>query len=388
MTRPAFGWIAPAVAIALAGCASMGGNDFDWAGEGRPQAGKALQVLWMERLTSEHEGPFIPVERASPALDPGRDRVFIGATDGALRAFTSAGRELWRYDAEASIDAAPAFDREANELYLAAEDGSLHALRGSSGALRWKDGAGDAVRQPPVLSEDAVYVVTEADRVLAFARKDGALLWEHARDIPEGFSITSRAGLLLTDDMLVTGFTDGAVVALDPTDGRVLWERDTSLDLEDSAGSQPTFRDVDTTPVLVDGRLYVASFSGGMYALDPANGTVRWRDEKLTGVVGLAASGDRLLLASADRGLVCLTIPDHVPRWTRPVRRGSPTTPIIIRGLALVGASEGSLIALSLLSGQEVGRVEAGNGFTAQPAAAGGRGFVLSNGGSFFAFAL
>ncbi|MFW6066757.1 MAG: PQQ-binding-like beta-propeller repeat protein [Myxococcota bacterium] len=381
-------WTALVVGL-VAGCASVGDGDFDWAREGRLQTGGRLQVQWVERLTPEQEGPYIPVEHATAALHPAADRVYIGSSQGVLHALTASGREVWRYAAGARIWAAPALDRNRGEIYLAAEDGSLHALK-KDGTLRWKDSAGDTVSQPPVLAPDVVYVVTDADRVLAFAREDGSLLWDYAREVPEGFSVTTRAGLLLLEEQLITGFTDGAVVSLDPTEGDVLWERDTSMDLDEPTGSQPVFRDVDTTPVLANGTLYVASFAAGLYALDPRNGSVRWRDGELEGIVGITFDPSRrqLYVASADRGILAVGVPDRQIRWRYPILRGSPSRPVLHRGLVLVGESQGSLLALSADGGKEVSRLEAGTGFNAVPTLAHARGFVLSNGGTLFAFTL
>ena len=56
--------------------------------------------------------------------------------------------------------------------------------------------------------------------------------------------------------------------------------------------------------------------------------------------------------------------------------------------LVLFGESQGGFVTLDLSSGQELGRFESQHGFTATPAIADGRGFVLGNGGTLFAFAL
>ncbi|MBW2548107.1 MAG: PQQ-binding-like beta-propeller repeat protein, partial [Deltaproteobacteria bacterium] len=83
--------------------------------------------------------------------------------------------------------------------------------------------------------------------------------------------------LLLEDGRLYAGFTDGAVAAINPADGRLFWEVETSVDVEIRPGNVPQFLDVDTTPVLLQGTLYIASFTAGLYALDADSGTVEWR---------------------------------------------------------------------------------------------------------------
>lgn len=382
-----------ALLIALAllgGCDRVGAEHFTLAGEQPPRPAGGLQVRWVEALREPYEGPFIPTERAAPVVDPIRDRVFVGSTEGTVVAMSSTGSHIWRYSLEgqAGVEAAGALSRKGHELYVPGADGSIHALRASDGVRRWKDKTGDAIRQRPVLGPEAVYVVNDTDRVYAYARKDGSLLWSHHQPLPEGFSIAGRAGLRLVDDQLITGFTDGTVVALHPLDGRVLWELDTSLDLDEPSEGLPVFRDVDTTPVVVDDQVYIASFSGGLYALDLHTGTVRKRNPELTTAVGLAHADGHLVLSTTEHGILCIRLKDGQVRWKRPNVTGTPTEPVVHGGLVLVGESDGSLRALTFDEGKEVGRIHSGTGFGGPAAVAGRRGFALSNGANLYAFVL
>jgi outer membrane protein assembly factor BamB len=146
---------------------------------------------------------------------------------------------------------------------------------------------------------------------------------------------------------------------------------------------------VDTTPLVMDDLVYVASFAGGMYALELESGTVRWRDEELTGVTGIAPASDRMLIvASGDLGVLALDRFDREILWRKRLPRGAPAEPVVARDLVLFGESQGGFITLALQNGRELGRIETGHGFTAAPSIAAGRGFVLSNGGALLAFAL
>lgn len=377
--------------LGVTGCAMIGGGSGNWLTGGRDRAtvaGRAVQLRWRQQITPDYQGAYIPVERAGAALDPARDRLYVGSSSGQLWAMSAVGSRVYSYDAGGAILAAPALDSQRDEVYVATEDGVLHMLTASSGVLRWRAELGAAVSQAPMLIADAVYVVTDNDIVIALSRETGDPLWRVRRNAPEGFHISHHAGLTLAGDRLLAAFTGGSVIALDPRDGSLLWERDTSTDLEQGDGT-PRFVDVDTTPVVMGDTVYVASFAGGLYALDLRSGTVRYRDEELTGIIGIAPAGDRLLvLSSADHGIICLDRVDRTVVWRKTIPRGAPTEPVIAQDLVLVGESQGGFLTLALQSGQELGRIETGHGFTAQASVADGRGFILSNGGVLYAFAL
>lgn len=386
------GALVPLAAVLLLAC---GGptmpRDYGWADAREPRLGASqatLRLLWSKRLTGEFDQPFVPVEHASAGLDPVHDRVYIGSAQGSFFAFSSNGRRFYRYEPRSGVEAAPAVDTRYGDVFLASEDGVVHALRGRTGEVRWKETAGGPVRRAPVLTEDVVYVVTEDDKVAALSREDGEVLWSYDREVDVEYAIAGHAGLLLWDGKLVTGFTDGAVVALDATDGSLLWERPTSLDYEADESESVRFFDVDTTPVRSGDTLYVASFSTGLYALDANNGSVRWRLPR-KGITGLADGGSLLVVASADEGVYALDLERREDVWRRPVDRGAPGPPVVTPlGLVLVGESRGALIALDLRSGAERGRIDAGTGFSAPIAFAGRLGFALSNGGTLMAFSL
>ncbi|HJL14351.1 MAG TPA: PQQ-binding-like beta-propeller repeat protein [Sandaracinaceae bacterium LLY-WYZ-13_1] len=371
----------------------LGGGEFDWLEDGRddppPVSTRAIQLRWRRQLTPDYEGAYVPVERSAPALDPSRDRIYVGTSAGQLLAMSSSGARIYGYEGGGGIMAQPALDVRNDELYVATEDGVVHRLRAEDGELVWRAEIGGAVSQPMILTEDALYLVTDDDSVVALDRDSGDALWRFRRDAPEGFYVSHHAGITLTDGRLLTATTSGVVVSLDPADGSLQWERDTSVELEPGPDGTPRFADVDSTPLVMDDVVYVASYAGGMYALELASGTVRWRDEELTGIVSMEPASDRILiLSSGDLGVVALDRFDREILWRRQIPRGAPAEPLVARDLVLFGETQGGFITLALQNGRELGRIETGHGFNARASVIDGRGFVLSNGGSLLAFAL
>jgi outer membrane protein assembly factor BamB len=230
----------------------------------------------------------------------------------------------------------------------------------------------------------ALYVVTDNDTVTALARDDGRILWTYDKEPVEEITIAGHAGMLLEGGRLYAAFTDGAVVALNPADGSLFWELETSIDVELRPGNVPQFLDVDTTPVMRQGTLYVASFTAGLYALNSSSGTVEWRDAEFKGVTGLATVGRMLVITSARRGVSLLDLRTREVQWEKAPERGAPTPPVVTEaGTVIYGETQGSLLALSLSDGHEIARAEGGSGFSATPAAAGTVGGAISNGGRF-----
>ncbi len=352
-------------------------------------SGGRLEVRWSRRLAPDLDGPYLPIERSVPTLDANHDRIYVGSSTGQVWAFTGAGGRVWMYQAGGGIGAQPTLSVDRETLYVGSDDGDLHALRASDGSLIWRTEMRGALGDAPLVTEDVVYIATENDVIEAFDRERGEALWRYERQAPEGFYVTEHAGLTLADRRLLAGFTDGAVVALDPSDGRVLWVRDTTSDLAPNTSDELRFTDVDTTPLVVGDVVYAASFAGGLYALEASSGSVRWLRNELTGVTGIAqAPGGQLVLSSGDLGVMAVRARDGERLWATRVRRGAPTAVRVEGDLVLYGESEGGLVGLTLGRGREVGRIENGHGFAGQLAVDQGLGAAISNAGALFVFAV
>jgi outer membrane protein assembly factor BamB len=380
-------FVSLAAACCLFGCGVVRSGDFGgFDGTPKTSAGPALQVRWTLPLSTDIVGRSVPVEQASPAVDPLKGRVYVGSTRGALWALDADdGRKLYRFDAGAAIEAKPAVDAERDEVYAVSVRGTVIALRGEAGTERWRTELEASVSAPAVLSPDAAYVVTDEDTVFALSRTDGSVLFRYKREPVEGFAVAGHAGITLSGSTLVTAFGDGVVVALDASDGRVRWELDTAADLEEG-DPRRRFTDVDTTPAIQDGVVYIASFNSGLYAVNLADGELRHHDPSVPAITGITATPDALLLSSALRGVICLDLPGLTPRWQCVPQHGAVGAIHVEHGRAYVAESLGSLVSLSLADGQEVGRLQTRHGFTAPAMLDAHRGFALSNAGTIYAF--
>lgn len=382
-------WARSALVLAAAGCgAGSAAVDYGrYDQTSHATTGPALHVRWSKPLTAEYGGPYLPVEHAGAALDPAHERLYVGSSDRKLLAMQSDGRVLWTFHAESAIEAQPTLDARREELYVATASGHVHGLRASDGESRFDVDLGVSISQPGVLSEDALYLVTDSDAVFALSRKDGSTLWRYQRDPRAGLKVTGHAGLLSSEQRLITGFNDGSIVALGKGDGRALWVVDTTLDLPDSAQGEVGFVDVDTTPAQVGDTVYVASFSAGLYALHVQDGSAVLHNAELTGVTSLAADERTITLVSAERGIACYDLPAVTLRWTRTAKiRGAANYVRLDNRTLFVTESRGALLALSIADGHELGRLQTSHGFAAGPSLAEGRGAILANSGIVYAF--
>ena len=142
------------------------------------------------------------------------------------------------------------------------QNGVPVAVDPSTGEVKWtgKDKVGDTASAPAV-SGDRMVVGTADGRICAYSIKDGGLLWSYQtgkalsslqpyrRDISDVNSSPAIA-----DGVVYVGSSDGYLYALSVADGKKIC----SYNLGSPIASSP----------LVDGRLYVAAYDGNLYSFE------------------------------------------------------------------------------------------------------------------------
>ncbi|QRK06407.1 PQQ-binding-like beta-propeller repeat protein [Archangium violaceum] len=337
-----------------------------------------FSVDWWTQLVSPTLLEYAPRELAQPAYDAKNERVIALTRDGYVRSLGAEGQEAWRYRVGNRFYAGATVHE--GIVYVPGTDGVLYALDGKTGELKWKYEAGEALATAPALAGDLLLVASQSDTLFAVKRATGELAWLYRRDPPAGFTIHRASAPAVREQTAWVGFSDGTLVSLDLTDGSVRWER--SL----APSGVPQFVDVDTQPVLDEsGRVYAASYAGGLYALDAETGDVVWNSvaQGITSLlvhagVVVATGDDRLDAYMADSGRLI---------WSQTLQERAGMEPVLAKGMLLVPAQR-SLLFVNPRTGQSRLAWNPGEGISAPPRVVGTKAYVLSNNGYLYALRL
>lgn len=280
-------------------------------------------------------GPFY----SAPLLGP-TGLVFAGSYDGTVYAvWAGNGSQAWRFDTNGHIVARPAL--AGDTLLVPSSDGHLYALDPQNRGVRWKfpgQGKIGQVWSTPAVAGGVVYFGTLGHRVYAVRLSDGSEVWR--REL-EG-AVT--ASPLVVGDRVVVGSFDRHLYALDAATGEVVgsfrgrnwfWagavydgERVYAADLSGAVYAlrpdslQQVWRAevegaVVVPPVLVRGRLVVATDKGRVFVLDRGTGQVEWTYDIGAPVRSrLAVKGDRVFLVGMDNTVRALNAVRGTVLWS------------------------------------------------------------------------
>jgi outer membrane protein assembly factor BamB len=364
-----------------------------------------LQVIYSRPAVAASRRTGEPYERGQPEIDARGRRVFVGSSDRGLYALRAEdGGALWRFETLGFVQCQPLYDADSDALYFGSNDGALYRVNAKNGKLAWRFMTNAEVARRPVLSGGVLFVTNANDTLLALEPETGKLLWHQHRSPAAGMEVAGYAGPMVFHDKVYTGFSDGTVLAFDVQTGAERWQPvDLSAEAEQTLGEIPAQLDVDTTPVPdqieAGAVVYVASYAGGVYALDSETGAQVWSNSGVFGVSDLflwseparpVRAGEPepvphkvLIASSGTSGLWGLDPETGKERWRRRLPHGGVSTPVPMRGALLISASQLGLFLVSPLGGELIDGIHIAEGVSMTPAVYGNRAFVLTNGGRF-----
>ncbi|MEO6952281.1 MAG: PQQ-binding-like beta-propeller repeat protein [Polyangia bacterium] len=368
--------------------------------------GNALRVSWRRQITETqlyggHDTYIVdgkafkaktglvmgykPQEFAAAISDG--TRVFVGSAHGMMWALSAAdGSLLWRRPLAGPISSEPAYFPEIDLLVVGDDNGALWGLDPATGQERWVYRVHSPITAQPVYAEGLIYFTTTEDRIYAVDASRGTWKWQYDREAPEGFTIRGQGGPLYTKGRIYVGFADGFLASLEARTGDVVW-------VKSLAGETTShYVDVDSTPILVDGTLYASSVSGGVFALDPKDGSVHWRFEA-DGASSIRVHDERVYFSAGRQGLHCLDLAGRLVWRQELAGAGELSTPLVVDDthgkawVVLSAAAAGAYIA-DAQTGVLSQFLEPGDGVSAPASTDGKNVYVVSNGGFVWALSI
>ncbi len=232
------------------------------------------RLLWRAELGSEILAP--PVRAG--------DLLLVQTLDDRLYALDLRdGAVVWTHERSTPPlslrgTAAPAVS--GGLVFAAFSGGQLVALRLEDGALRWETavavprGRSDLERMvdvdaTPLPGEALVYAGAFQGRLMAVRRDDGEVIWERRLSLYRAL-VDGDGALYLSD-------AEGAVLRIDPHSGATMW-RQAALPAPATGA-----------PARVGGRLLVATRDGALVALDPEDGRLLAHIDHRTMALGVNA---------------------------------------------------------------------------------------------------
>jgi outer membrane protein assembly factor BamB len=171
---------------------------------------------------------------------------------------------------------------------------------------------------------------------------DLATRWTFTRD--EAFSATAA----IVGDTVYAACEDGVLYALDLADGSLRWQY--------AGGEDVAFR---ASPTVAGGTVYLGDDLGVFHAVDAQTGARRWVFQTEGEIVSSAlVIVERVVFGSYDGTLYCLDTKDGSKLWAAETEDRLHATPSLFDESLLIGGCDGKLHVIDLKSGKAQAGIE------------------------------
>ncbi len=357
---------------------------------GIASVGLAVWGLWASGVILTGPVP-LPVTQVSAAADSwalaGRDAAHTSAVP-VHSGFE--GREVWRFEMEEPLRAAPAVSGD--QVFLGTGDKRFIAFDAATGQIIWERDLSLLTSAAPAVTSNAVYVTVRSGEIVALDRHNGEERWRFQADSAFFASPVVYRGVVYA------GSWNGTLYAVDAEDGEQLW----TFHTDGNIIAPPAFQG-DLLALAIDDRLvYVIDLATGRKRLIFDAGHVLVESPVFTGEHLLISTGRGRLWAvdwtkleyPFERGFRYWRNQFYIWRmqadppfpkgfvWTRWLARDHfLSAPAVLDGVAYAASQDGSLHALSVSDGERLWEYDTGAGVHTAPAVAGGYVYIGTDAG-------
>lgn len=323
--------------------------------------------------------------------------VYTVDSEGGVRCFAAKdGSRLWSVKPETGqrsdrlTGGAAAFGMD--RLFMTRSHGDVFALDPAKGQTIWRQKIRAPIRSAPTIEAGKLLIRTDDNQMFALDAATGAILWNHSGLFQQA-GILGSAPPAALGEVAVVAYSSGEVFALLLDSGRAIWS--VTVTRARRTLAIDTITDITGAPVIDHDRVLVAGNGGEMAAIDLRRGNRIW-DLELTSLQTPWVAGDFIYIVT-DRGeIVCLMRDGGQIRWVSPLARAESKNsdtpppvwagPLLVSDRLLVVGSNGDVVSVSPYTGEILGRVADGGGFSLAPVAADGTVYALSNSGYLVAY--
>jgi len=349
------------------------------------------EILWDKQVG---DGVDKYYSRLRPALSD--DKLFVADRYGEVFALDpQTGETLWSQDLS-ELESNNKFDNNSStarlsggitadykNIYIGTENADLIALDALTGELVWQVKTPGEVVSAPLVDSGKVVVSCATGEVVAFNTVDGQQAWQQNFSVPL-LSLRSQSDLVSASGAVIYARADGKMSLLLLNSGQLV--REHKITTPKGSTEIARLADVDSTPVILAGTIYVVGFNGELHAIDLQSGKPVWK-RGYSSFQNLSVSGYDIFVSDAKSHIYSIDRREGQERWfNKLLEWRNVTAPAIAGQHLLVGDEEGYLYWLDRDSGQFVSKLELDDdGLYIEPLVTRGYIFIQTRSGKLIA---
>lgn len=269
-------------------------------------------------------------------------------------------------------------------VYVGSERAVVYALDRNDGSVIWEKPVKGEVLARPVSSEDKLIVYTASGNLQALDRNTGEEIWDVMLEVPP-LSLRGNSTPTIAHGAAILGDDTGHVNAYYLNDGQLIWQQ--RISHPSGSTEIAKLNDVDSTPVIEGNLAYAIGYNGNVVALDLSNGQIVWRKE-MGSTHSFAVDSQHLFVVDQDDNVQAVSKNGGTVLWTQAdLLHRQLTDPVLYENYIVLGDFEGYLYWLNKDNGEVVAKTQvSSSGLISKPLVVDNKVIVQAKNGDIYAF--
>ncbi|MDP3705123.1 MAG: outer membrane protein assembly factor BamB [Legionellaceae bacterium] len=303
--------------------------------------------------------------------------IYIAEASGLVQAINQQnGHVLWSTQVNHSVVSGPTVAE--GHVVVGTDSSTVVLLNQVNGQTVWTAHLSEDALSKSVITNHKVIAKTIDGNLYAFDLATGKKLWVAEHGSPS-LILKASSSPVSMGELILVGFSDGKLDAVDRDTGRVVWQR--SIAYATGASDVERLVDIDADPIIRNNVVYLASYQGYIGALSLDNGQFVWNKPGSV-YKNMTLESDTLFLTDSHDVLWAFDRQNGRVKWKQTALKAHGLTePVLMGNWLIVGDKTGYLHVVSTQNGELLGRKQLAAAIDISPAVSGNTVYVaLANG--------
>ena len=299
------------------------------------------------------------------------DKIFLASYLGIVSAYDiKTNKKVWQKDLRKLKQENLIFDdfylkeitaglnSRYNQLFLATQNGEIYSLDVKTGDVLYSKNINSEVLAPFAVAEGAVLIHSAKGELISLSADTGKINWQYQYPNPS-LSLRGQSKPIVFQGGVILAQSNGVLSVLSLQNGNVFWQLDLA---QNKSGTElERITDIDSTPVILNETLYIATFSGELEAIDLKDAGKIWQ-RNLSIYKDIKVFKDNLIVTDKDNNIYAISSLSGEILWQNQKFQGRDTNVAqVVDNNLVFGDFEGYVYVISGETGELLGKKHLAN---------------------------
>lgn len=270
-------------------------------------------------------------------------------------------------------------------IFIGSEDGKVYGINSHDGKIIWKTQVLGESLSNPVLYKNNIFIHTGNAFLQCLNAQNGIIKWSLNLSVLDDLSIRGESSPAIAFGNVIIGDDNGRISSINIKTGKIVWQKSIA-NFNHGSDEINYIHDIDTTPVIINNKIYAISYNGNLAILDFKSGNILWQ-YNIGSLKNIIVINKHIYAVDQNNKILCVDIINKKIIWNqKSFSHLQLTAPVLYDNYLILGDNQGYLYWINIHNGKCINQKKIDDsGFQAEFLVAQHKLFIQSKSGMIYA---